>query len=118
MESSPSSVRWSELIHAGVLAASQIRVRFSALARKLCWIRLASRKLGLLKLGSGMVWVDGRLLSIVKSPPIDDSLATMSEAGRKLLEGACACPPDPAAGQLAMTAQCSRTKSTGNARQL
>src|SRR5215467_8935853 len=47
MESSPSSVRWSELIQAGVLAASQIRVRFSRLARTLCWMRLASRKLGL-----------------------------------------------------------------------
>src|SRR5579859_257923 len=94
MESSPSSVRWSELIHAGVLAASQIKVRFSALARKLCWIRLASRKLVLLESRLGMVWVDGRWLSIVKSPPIHDSPATRSLGGRSFGRS-CAFPPDP-----------------------
>src|SRR6476646_2033376 len=84
MEKSPSSVRWSELIHAGVLAASQIKVRFSALARKLCWMRLASRKLSLLEPGSGTVWVDGRLLSIFELPPIHDSPATWPSLEEKL----------------------------------
>jgi hypothetical protein len=63
MESNPSTVRWSELIHAGVRAASQIRVRFSMLARKLCCIRLASRKLGLLELFELAPLVDDRFMA-------------------------------------------------------
>src|SRR6476646_1090273 len=94
MESSPSSVRWSELIHAGVLAASQIKVRFSALARKLCWIRLASRKPGLLELVVRRVWVDGRLLSIFELPPIHDSPAIWPSLEEKFGRS-LPFPPDP-----------------------
>src|SRR5579864_1455852 len=65
MESRPSRVRWSELIQAGVWAASQIKVRFSRLARKLCWIRLASRKLGLGDACVSNECVVGRTLSMV-----------------------------------------------------
>jgi hypothetical protein len=51
---------------------------------------LASRKpvLRLVELKLMLVWVDGRLLNILKSPPIHDWLATWGKAGRKALEGA------------------------------
>src|SRR6476660_8404671 len=65
MENRHSRVRWSELIHAGVWAASQIKDRFSRLARKLCWMRLASRKLGLGDACFSNECVVGRTLSML-----------------------------------------------------
>src|ERR1043166_135116 len=111
MESRPSKVRWSELIQVGVRAASQIKVRFSRLARKLCCIRLASLKLGLWDVSFAKDCVVG----MVKSPPITDRLTGPAKPG-KGLEGACAFHRFWRAGSLAMTALCSRRSSTGNAR--
>src|SRR5436190_3766281 len=41
MPSVPSTVRWSELIHAGIRSAIQVRAFFSTRAVKLSWIRTA-----------------------------------------------------------------------------
>src|SRR5689334_14331483 len=90
IDSRPSKVRWSELIQAGVRAASQIKVRFSRLARKLCCIRLASRKLGLWDACIAEECVVGRTLSIVESPPITDRSRPGTAKPGKVLEGALA----------------------------
>src|SRR6266404_8435659 len=89
MESRPSRVRWSELIHAGVRDASRIRVRFSRLARKLCWILLASRKLGLWDACIANECVVGRMLSMWNHLRLPIARDLASQAG-KGLEGALA----------------------------
>jgi hypothetical protein len=49
---------------------------------------------------------------------MDDSLSDRERGWKKSYWKELRFSARPATGQLAMTAQCSRTKSTGNARQL
>src|SRR5215831_18075578 len=93
MESRPSRVRWSELIQAGVRAASQIKVRFSRLARKLCCIRLASLKLELWDASFDKDCAVGRVLNMwnhLRLPiACDLALPSRGKAGRS----SCTFPP-------------------------